>query len=88
MRRHVENPFRAKLGNEATRRPHRPTPRIDETQVSPARGAGDVLAQDDDRWVSAHLEANRLIDGLAERQITDGDGHASSSGFGGVDVRV
>ena len=40
-----------------------------EQHLERRAGLGDVLADDEDRGIAAHLLAQRLVDGLAERQL-------------------
>ena len=53
-----------------------------EAEVRAAGGAGDILAQDDDGRVASHLQAQRLVDRLAEVELANGRAHLTVSVLG------
>src|SRR5262249_52923858 len=74
----VKNALWAKLSDQASCSPERPTPGIYKAQVRPARGTRDVFAQNHNGRTPPHFQTNRLVDGLAQGQLADGNGHSHS----------
>ncbi len=79
--RGVQHPIAPELLDEPFGDAHHPAPGVVVAEVIDRGPAGDVLAEEDDRRVFAHGDAQRLVDGLLIRHLAGSgcDDHGTSS---------
>ena len=71
--RRINHPLWSKLADQTAGGAQRAAPGVREAQMSAARGPGHVLPHHDHRGIAPHLQPQRVVDRLAERQLAGGD---------------